>query len=298
MLARIRFGKVMDGRDGDDNVSDTVAALDRCEAFAANRAFGRIGLAVGTSAGMTRRSRLREEGSLRLRCPGAPARELEAVIINTAGGIAGGDRFQIDMSVASGARLIVTTAAAEKIYRTLGPDATVAVTLTVGDGGSLAWLPQETILFDRARLWRTFDIDLAGNARLIFTEAVVFGRSGMEEVVDEGRLFDRWRLRRGGALIHAETMRLDGGMAAKLAEPAVTKGAIALATVLVVPGDEETVAAVRAPAATFRGEVGASAWNGFAVVRLCANDGAALRNDLRLVLTTLRGRALPRLWIN
>jgi urease accessory protein len=58
------------------------------------------------------------------------------------------------------------------------------------------------------------------------------------------------------------------------------------------------VAVVRAPAATFRGEVGASAWNGFAVVRLCANDGAALRNDLRLVLTTLRGRALPRLWIN
>ena len=271
-----------------NNVGDTVTALDQSDAFAANRAVGRVALAVGTTAGVTRRSRVREEGSLRLRFPGAPARELEAVIVNTAGGIAGGDRFQIDMSVASGARLIVTTAAAEKIYRTLGPDASIAVTLRVGDGGSLAWLPQETILFDRARLRRTFDIDLARDARLIFSEAMVFGRSGMGEVVHEGRLFDRWRLRRVGALIHAETMRLDGGMAAKLAEPAVTNGAIALATVLIVPGDEKIVAAVRALAATFRGEVGVSAWNGFAVVRLCAADGTALRNDLGLVLTTVR----------
>ena len=93
-------------------------------------------------------------------------------------------------------------------------------------------------------------------------------------------------------------MRLEGGIAAKLKEPAVANGGVAVATVLVVPGDDATVAAVRALDGRFRGEVGASAWNGFAVVRLCAADGAALRHDLVAVLGALRGAALPRLWLN
>ncbi len=202
------------------------------------------------------------------------------------------------MTVEPGARLVVTTAAAEKVYRTLEPDATVDVTLAVGAGGALAWLPQETILFDRARLKRSIDIDLAEDAHLVLAEAIVFGRAGMGEAVDDSRLFDRWRLRRGGTLIHAEAMRLDGAVAAKLAEPAVAKGGIAVATVLVVPADEDTAAGVRALGGEFRGEVGVSAWNGFAVVRLCAADGAALRHDLVAVLTAVRGRALPRLWLN
>ena len=202
------------------------------------------------------------------------------------------------MAVEPGARLVVTTAAAEKIYRTLEPEAAIDVTLTVGAGASLAWLPQETILFDRARLGRSIEVDLADDAQLILAEALVLGRSGMGEAVDDGRLVDRWRLRRDGKLIHAEAVQLDGSIAAKLMEPAVAKGGIAVATVLVVPGNDATVAAVRALDAGFRGEVGASAWNGFAVVRLCAADGAALRRDLVAVLGALRGAALPRLWPN
>ena len=274
------------------------AAAEAARTFAANRAVGRIALAVKASGGATRRWRVREEGSLRVRCPGPPAGELEAVIVNTAGGVAGGDRFSLDVAVEPGARLVVTTAAAEKIYRTLAPDAAIDVTLAVGAGGSLAWLPQETILFDRARLARSIEVDLAEDARLILAEALVLGRSGMGEVVDDGGLVDRWRLRRNGRLIHAEAMRLEGGIAAKLKEPAVAKGGVAVATVLVAPGDDATVAAVRALDAIFRGEVGASAWNGFAVMRLCAADGAALRHDLVAVLSALRGAALPRLWRN
>ena len=274
------------------------AAAEAARTFAANRAVGRIALAVKASGGATRRWRVREEGSLRVRCPGPPAGELEAVIVNTAGGVAGGDRFSLDVAVEPGARLVVTTAAAEKIYRTLEPEAAIDVTLTVGAGASLAWLPQETILFDRARLGRSIEVDLADDAQLILAEALVLGRFGMGEAVDDGRLVDRWRLRRNGRLVHAEAMRLDGGIAAKLAEPAVAKGGVAVATVLVVPGNDATVAAVRALDAGFRGEVGASAWNGFAVVRLCAADGAALRRDLVAVLGALRGAALPRLWLN
>jgi urease accessory protein len=274
------------------------ATAELARTFAANRAVGSIALTVRKSGGITQRSVVREEGSLRVRCPGPRTAELEAVIVNTAGGMAGGDRFNLDVAVEPKARLVVTTAAAEKVYRTIEPAATIDVKLAVGAGGTLAWLPQETILFDRSRLRRSIEIDLAEDARLVLAEAIVFGRSGMGETVDASTLFDRWRVRRNGRLIHAEAMRLDGAMAAKLAEPAVAKGGVAVATVLVVPGDDGIAASVRALGENFRGEVGVSAWNGLAIVRLCAADGAALRHDLVAVLAVLRGTSLPRLWLN
>jgi urease accessory protein len=274
------------------------AVADVACTFAANRARGSIVLAVRASAGVTRRSRLREEGPLRVRCPGPASAELEAVIVNTAGGVAGGDRFTLGVTVEPEARLIVTTAAAEKVYRTLAPEARIDVKLDVAAGGSLAWLPQETILFDRARLKRSIDVNLAEDARLVLAEAIVFGRSGMGEMVHDGFLFDRWRLRRGGRLMHAEALRLDGAVASRLAQPAVANGGIAVATVLVVPSDEGTAAGVRALGDRFRGEVGVSAWNGLAAVRLCAADGEALRHDLVAVLAAVRGAPLPRLWLN
>jgi urease accessory protein len=264
--------------------------------FAANRAVGEVSFAVKQASGKTRRARVHEAGSLRVRCPGAPAAELEAVLINTGGGVAGGDRFSLDIAAGAGTRLVVTTAAAEKIYRTLGPDSVIDVKLDVGPGAALAWLPQETILFDRARLARSIEVSLAEDARIVLAEAVVFGRSGMGEAVQQGALSDRWRLRRNGRLIYAESVRLDGAIAARLAEPAVAKGGVAVATVLVAPGGEETVAAVRARAGQCAGEVGASAWNGIAAVRLCARDGGALRHDLLHVMTALR--ELPRIWTN
>lgn len=278
-------------------MTGALVAKSRDAIFAANRAVGSIALCVKNVSGKTRRDQVHEAGSLRVRCPGSPARELEAVIINTAGGAAGGDRFDFDFSAGEGTSLVVTTAAAEKVYRTLGPETAIGVKLDVAAGATLSWLPQETILFDRARLTRTIDVTIAPDARLFLAEGIVFGRSGMGETVVEGVLFDRWRVRRGGKLVYAETVRLDGALSARLAEPAVAKGGIAVATVLIVPGEQGAVDAVRALQDQFVGEVGASAWNGVAAVRLCANDGAALRHDLIHVMTALRG-SLPRIWTN
>jgi urease accessory protein len=216
------------------------------------------------------------------------------VIVNTGGGMTGGDRFAIDIAVGEGARLIAGTAAAEKIYRSTGADAALDVTLSVAAGGRLAWLPQETILFDRARLARRIDIELAEGAALIMAEAIVFGRAAMGETVREGCWSDRWRLTCGGRLVFAENAKLDGAIAERLKRPAVAAGGIALATVLIVPGEEATLTAMRA--LEFGGEVGISAWNGIAVARLVARDGAALRRDLIAVLAAL-GQSVPRLWL-
>jgi urease accessory protein len=256
----------------------------------------------------------REEGSLRVRFPGACAGAPEAVLVNTAGGIAGGDHFSIDLDLQAGATLAVTTAAAEKIYRSLGPNARVDVNACLADGAALAWLPQETILFDRARLSRAVDIALAPTSRLLFAETLVFGRTAMGETVREGFFADRWRVRRTachragqgpapvGRLIFAENVRLEGPIATQLAETAIAKGHTALATVLIAPGDDAAVAAVRAAAERFRGEVGISTWSnaappGIALARLTAPDGALVRHDLAVLLGAL-GHILPRNWLH
>jgi urease accessory protein len=269
------------------------------EVFAANRATGHVALTAASAGGRTRRMRLHEDGSLRLRFPNiAPGAPLEAVLVNIGGGMTGGDRFSIDMTLGEGAHLLAGTAAAEKVYRSTGTDAELAVTFSLGTGANLAWLPQETILFDRARLNRSIDIDMADDASLILCEAVVFGRSAMGETVDHGALRDRWRLRRGGKLVFAETVLVDGAVGARLAERAVAAGAAAVASLLLVPGDEAAAMAVRALNDTFVGEVGVSAWNGLALVRFCARDGAALRHDIICVLAALRRSELPRLWLS
>jgi urease accessory protein len=274
------------------------STADNDGVFNANRAIGRIELAVAASDGKTRRLRVHEEGSLRVRFPNADPGECEAVIVNTAGGIAGGDRFALDVDVGADAQLSVSGAAAEKIYRTHGPDAEISVRLDVKRGAALRWLPQETILYDRTRMTRRIDVDLAEGASIVLVEAIVFGRSAMGEAVTEGQVSDRWRVRRDGWLIFAETLKLDGAIAQKLSEKAVAGGGVAIATLLVIPGDDTLASTLRALDDRFAGEVGISAWNGMAVARFCARDGAALRRDLVLVLNALNLGALPRLWSN
>lgn len=270
----------------------------RNEIFAANRAIGRIALTVAASDGGSRPTRVHESGSLRVRFPHRDGTVLDAVIVNTGGGMTGGDRFDLAIDVGAGADVSVTTAAAEKIYRSLGPDTLLDLNLTVGPGGRLAWLPQETILFDRSRLRRKIDVDLAPDARLLLAEASIFGRSAMGETVRSGSFFDCWRVRVGGSLVFADAIRLDGAIAQSLAAPAAAARGAAVASVLKVPGTEECVAAVRALQQEFKGEVGASAWNGLVAVRCVAADSAVLRHDLAKVLAALGSGPLPRLWTN
>ena len=266
--------------------------------FAANRARGAVRFDVAGIDGMTRRRELFEAGSLRVRFPSPEDDGLSAVLVNTAGGIAGGDRFDIDITATAEARLTVTTAAAEKVYRTDGPAAELNITLKAEDRSHLSWLPQETILFDRARIRRSIEIDLSERASLLLCEIVVFGRLAMGERIRAGEFADSWRLRRGGRLVFAENVRLDGDIDGKLASPAIANGGVAIGTALIVPGDEALVERIRELAPSFGGGVGLSAWNGFAMARFCAQDAGQLRADMMAVLGRVSGSALPRLWLN
>jgi urease accessory protein len=272
-------------------------ALATSSVFEANRARGAVRFDVHARDGVTRRGALHESGSLRVRFPSPEGEGLSGVFVNTAGGVAGGDNFDIEIAAAEGARLTLTTAAAEKVYRAPGAPAQLNIALKVAAGAHLGWLPQETILFDRARVHRRFDIELDEAASLLLCEIVVFGRTAMGERMEQGEFFDRWRLRRGGKLVFAETVRLDGNIGAKLGRSAVAKGGAAIGTALIVPGDERLIERIREASESFAGEVGISAWNGFAMARFCAQDAARLRADMMAVLART-GAALPRLWLS
>jgi urease accessory protein len=276
--------------------TDTTSATSAI--FAANRAQGAVTFDVRQVEGVTRRGRLHESGSLRVRFPSPEAEGLSAVFVNTAGGVAGGDRFDIEIATGEASRLAVTTAAAEKVYRAEGAPSQLHIALKLAAGSHLAWLPQETILFDRAQVLRRIDIDVAESASLLLCEIVVFGRSAMGERMLSGQFVDCWRMRRGGRLVFAETVRLDGDIGKKLGQPAIAKGGVAIGTALIVPGDEALVGRIRALSESFGGEVGISCWNGFAMARFCAQDAARLRADMMAVLGRASGAMLPRLWLN
>ncbi|WP_426958694.1 urease accessory protein UreD [Muricoccus radiodurans] len=154
-----------------------------------------------------------------------------AALVNTAGGLAGGDSLRIAATAGPGATATLCTPAAEKLYRSLGPETRIATALRVETGAVLEWLPQETILFDRARLRRRLEVDLAPGARLLAAEMLVFGRAARGERFDQGTLHDSWRLRVDGRLRWADALRLDDPAAA-LADRFGFAGAGSFATLL------------------------------------------------------------------
>lgn len=226
-----------------------------------------------------------------------------AALLTTSGGLTGGDRLRVSVGTTGGARAIAATVAAEKVYRSLGPDANVNVLLTVEAGGWLEWLPQETILFDGARLVRTVDAELAPGARLLAVETLVFGRTARGERFRRGKLLDRWRVRVDGRLVWADTLQLEGAIGARLDAAAAFAGAVGFSTAVYVGEDAaEHLPLARALAEAADGQGGATLVNGVLLARFLSCDAQTLRRGLTRYLGGLRQAAaglpptLPRLW--
>ncbi|MER2604823.1 MAG: urease accessory protein UreD [Siculibacillus sp.] len=266
------------------------------------RARGRAAVGFALRDGATRLERLFQEGQAKIRLPKVHGGEAPtAVLINTGGGIAGGDRIEWEARFGAGARAAVTSQAAERVYRSSPTDGGLSgeihTRLTVEAGARAEWLPQETILFDRAALSRTLEVDVAADASALMVEAIVFGRTASGEEVESCRLVDRWRVRRGGRLVHADTFRVEGRAREILAGPATGAGARAFASLVwVTPDAEARIDEVRAGLEGATGEAGASAFDGLVVARLANVSAQALRADLIRLLVHIRKAELPRVW--
>ena len=265
----------------------------------AQRARGEARLAVKLRRGTTAIDRLYQSGCAKMRLPKTHGDDAQAVLINTSGGLTGGDRIDWGVDLAERTSLAVTTQARERIYRSTGQNAVVSVDLAVGEGARLAWLPQETILFDRSRFERRLTVEMKPASRLLLVEPIIFGRAAMDETVHAAFYQDRWRIRRGRALIHGEDLRFDIDDDRSLSRKAVLGGATAIASVLLIADDCERF--LDRARGIIGDEGGASFWqvagSGKLLARLHGNSGYALRQRLMPLIALLNeGAAVPKLW--
>lgn len=185
---------------------------------------------------------LYQEGCYQARLPPVDHQAVaEAVLINTSGGLTDGDALSCSARWDENAAALITTQAAERVYRSRDEVATIRTDLQLGESASACWLPQETILFEGSRLERRMNVEMAESASLFAAEIVVFGRTAMGEVVQSGQLLDQWQIRRHGKLIFADALRLDDalhkGLEKHLARPTLTNGANCFATLIYAADD-------------------------------------------------------------
>jgi len=263
------------------------------------RADGAFDLVFGTSPRGTVLRDLHQQAPLRILFPTPePDEPPTAALLNCAGGLAGGDALRQAVTLEPGAVATLSTAAAEKLYRSLGPETRVESRIRLGAGAVLEWIPQETILFDGARLHRRMQAELAPGARLMAAETLVFGRGARGETWRQGALFDAWRLHGPEGLLWADALALTPE---ELAAPFGGGGVEAMA-MLLLAGDDAAAARdllrslpeiVSGAATVPRPGLMLARWLGGATtVRRAVGDAiVALRSD-RLGLPA----RLPRLW--
>lgn len=267
---------------------------------------GRAALVFAHNGVETRLKDLYQSSPLRALFPGkAKGDVLSVALVTTSGGLLGGDCLSVQVDVEPSAAVQVIGQAAEKVYRSKGPATVFEVGLDVAEGAWLEWLPQETIIFDQARLRRRTRVDVAPGGAFLGAEMLVFGRTAMGETLNTGLVRDVWEVRRSGKLVWADSLHLEGELKAKLDHPAGFGGARAAATSVFVADDAgRHLAFVRNLLDGVPADVkcAATVVNGVLAVRWLAFDAQALRtafgtywSAMRHELKDLPG-TMPRLW--
>jgi len=256
--------------------------------------------------GVCRLKDLYQGDPVRILFPTPPRGEIpSAVFVTTSGGLVGGDVIELFATAEKDARVLMIAQAAEKIYRSTGADSRIDVSLTVENGAWLEWLPQETIVFDGARLRRTTRVNVAKGGRLLAGEILVLGRGAMGETVHTGLVCDEWQVCREGRLTWADALLLEDDIPAVVDHPAGLGSAKAVATVVFVADDAgDYLATARELLDTVNDDVrcGATVVGGLLVVRFLALDPYLLRNAFGNFWAGFRRAAaglpaeLPRLW--
>lgn len=267
------------------------------------RAHGHGELFVKCEGKQNRLQRLYQDGCARLRMPNHNRSDpIEAVMINTSGGLTDNDYLRWKFRVEDHAQLTVTSQACERIYKASRPlPACIDVDIHVGADGFFAWLPQETILFDQARLKRTINVDLSKTSEFLMVEPLMFGRPAMNEIVTCASLSDTWRIKQDDQLIHAENQKINGNIDQILKRNTVTSGDLATAIILYIgPQAEANLEKIKTQD---NGNIGTSIWRlseqntHKLIVRMSAATSYELRKLLIPVINILHGKnGLPKVW--
>ena len=249
-----------------------------------------------TASGAARCANLRQEGSFRALFPRVHSGGIEAVMLNTAGGITGGDHFTVKANADTGALLTMTTQAAERIYRTKGAEfGKLETDLTVGPNARFNWMPQETILFDGSALARRLNVSVTATSKFLMVEPLIFGRQASGETVTSGKIDDRVTITRDGVPIYLDGIRMTGDMAAQLKQSAIGHDAAAVANIVYYGQNAESfLDHVRALLPNTAGATLLS--EDLLLIRALAADSYMLRKTIVPVLTHLNNDTLPKNW--
>jgi len=268
-----------------------VPALPRLQ-----RSTGESRVVFAVRDGTTRLTDLYQRDPCRVLFPDPePGEPPQAVLVTTSGGVTGGDVLKMAIEVGPGGEALAVTQAAEKIYRASksSDPCTMDIAVTAGEGAILDWLPQETIVFEGARLRRRTIADIAAGGSLLACEMVVLGRAASGERFTQGLLLDAWSVRRAGKLVWTDALRIEG----ETPKGAGFGDANALATVIGVwdePRPRFEQARTLLDAAE-RVRAGVTLVNGIMVARVMG-EATAVRTAVTRFLGAFRGRGLPRVW--
>lgn len=227
----------------------------------------------------------------------------EAVLINSGGGVTGGDKIDYHIVAMNGSNIAVTTQAAEKLYKAISLPAVISTRLEILEGAQLAWLPQETIVFDRSQFRRKTELDIAPSAEVLVAELLVLGRAAHGEKLAEVSIHDEWRVRKNGRLIWADAFRLTTPIAGHMNRRSLLGDCAALCTLLYSGTLVEVMQSLIRKAAPSDGSwVGSTIVNGLLVIRIAARDAASLRQAVVVVLelfSATKGQGcfqVPKMW--
>jgi urease accessory protein len=261
------------------------------------RAIGAVNLQVKSVGGRSKIRDLRQSGSLKCLFPHNHGAINNAVLINTAGGITGGDSMCFTGHAEPGTTLTVTTQAAERAYRATGQEmGQVTNTLHVEQNAQINWIPQETILFENSALSRSTCIDLHTDARLLFCEPLVFGRLAMKEQLRSARFHDRVEITRGGTPLYVDAVQINGDIHAHLDRPFIANGARAMANLIyIAPNASAHLDPIRAVLPSTGGA--SMLADDVLTMRLLAADSYELRQTLVPILRRVLHSDLPRCWM-
>ena len=266
--------------------------MDRTTSPKLQRAYGQIALSLCGD----KLEELYQSGCAKLMLPKTYGEMTEAVMLNTAGGITGGDSLIVKIQVENSA-VVATTQTAERLYCSITEPAKIEIRLRADNSAILHWLPQETIIFDGAELDRTICLDMSADSKCLLAETIVMGREAMGEDICACHFTDNWRLSREGQLFHAESLRMTDGVAEIMAVPAGGNGARLLSTILYAGFDaEQTADLLTSVVETCSSECAMSCWNDRLVIRLMSPHPRFARADVKQLLCALSGQPLPRVW--
>ncbi|WP_374651187.1 urease accessory protein UreD [Dongia sp.] len=229
-----------------------------------------------------------------------------AAITTTCGGLTGGDHLSLAVHMGQEAGAMAVAQAAEKLYRSTGADTRIDVDLHLGANAWLEWLPQETILFDGARLRRRTRLNLGAGSAMLAGEMLTFGRQARGEELTHGLVRDEWHVARDGKPAWADTFHAaESDLVAALYHPAALAGARASA-MLMHAGENlgAALALVRARLQQLNAQIRAAATivNGILLVRWLGSDSADIRPGFAQLWMELRALArglpanLPTFW--